>query len=212
MKANQANILFTKLLEEEALLHFSTMREVTEAGGIRRISPVGAKPNREHADYTIGRYLDDLERQNYALLFNDLSYAQIDYFFARNEIKAHRLVYVPCPFALDGEIGFDELEYVQLNMQTGGYQVRLRGALRFDFSDEEVDEDHPFCHLHMINEFCRLPVKSYLKIGDFLRLLYRNFHRPEFAKVDGLLPGLRRPAPDLLRPNDLEGFYVDWLQ
>jgi hypothetical protein len=99
------------------------------------------------------------------------------------------LVYYPCPLARNEENGDDSiLDLIEL-LEDAEIVARLRQQtpLRFEFDPAAGTEDHAVCHLHISRDSCRVPVYAPLRVGRFVRFVFRHsypeaWHAHEFLR------------------------------
>jgi hypothetical protein len=147
-----ANVL-DYLAEAELALNInpvSTHEWVEASKRATRVSWHGHDPNadflvtRQHG--TIEQYLHWVTTGAYSAVLLDASLLQVTYDVVGNDIAAHRLAYIPCPFIIETEFleegnPIDEVVgmYVELS------DVVLRSPIRFDYDLKAAKTHHPRC-------------------------------------------------------------------
>lgn len=138
---------------------------------------------------TFQEYVDLIENRQYSALMANGDFFQISYSIRKDTIVKHRLCWYPCPI----EILSDDLENggiidALLDRMSGAKlnQLQSKGPVRFDYDSLEYSEEHPEIHLHMIDENCRIPVKTPLCLRNFFDFIFRNFysHTPELVTLN----------------------------
>jgi hypothetical protein len=129
----------------------------------------------------VGDYLYLLEHREYSYLMRDGGIVQIAFTFDDEKIERHRLVFHPCPFSFDlGDIEgfegglsdfitenyFDDLDNTML----------LRSPVRFDYAPLDAHEFHPASHVTINDPACRIPARSALEFGTFIKFILENFY------------------------------------
>jgi hypothetical protein len=132
-----------------------------------------------------------LRNGQYTALLTDGALLQVSYTFDRDDVIGHRLCYYPCPLVLKPEIsdfinGFDDQLADELDAQRSalnestdvesGFDLRLRGPLRFDFDVQSAGPNHSASHLHLLHDESRWPICGPLSIGHFVRFVFRHFY------------------------------------
>ena len=146
---------------------------------------------------TVGEYLRLLKARQFTCVLFDGSLLQLSYHFVRTSLTGHRLVYIPCPVALDfrdpaapgsdlSQSVINALSEENPASQPGQYQavaprLRLRSTLRFDFDPDAQRADHPSSHLHFAGEQSRWAAFGPLCVGHFVRFLFRHAYPEVFA-------------------------------
>lgn len=151
-------------------------------------------------DDCLESYFDDLNSNNYSILFGDGSLAQIEYCFRDAAIIRHRYNFIPAPFDLPGGLNPDEVFDAVTTLDVGTSDVRLRSRLRFDML-EKGDEKHPRSHLTLLNQECRIAARHGFGVRSFLRFIYRNF--PPCPNADDALKLLANDFVSGLGPDDV---------
>lgn len=176
---NEVSNLLTYLLESEIAL---LTTPVLDDGPRLSWRPLGRTaeflPSRDHGSLAL--YRAWLEDGQYSALLYDGSLLQITYEFAGTVLVAHRLAWVPCPFAIDPEL----LEIAPVldvfDMYAAGAtsDVLLRTAVRFDFDLERASPGHPASHMTINASDCRIACAAPLRLGHFIDFVFGNFYRP----------------------------------
>ena len=127
---------------------------------------------------TIKEYITWVQTEAYSAVLYDGAIIQLSYDFAGNDLVGHRLVYYPCPFAVDYALLREEpmLDVMELYRQQDDSYVRLRSPLRFEFDLQAQAQGHPASHLTIHSDDCRLAVVAALSPGHFVRFIFRHFY------------------------------------
>ena len=126
---------------------------------------------------TIGEYRRWVSGGHYSAALRDGSLLQLTYDFNGNEIRGHRLAYVPCPYLLDEELlsaGHPVLDV--LDLYDGSGEVALRSPIRFDYDPKNSKAGHPAAHMTLNNADCRIACIAPLHVLRFTDFVYRNFY------------------------------------
>lgn len=161
--------------------HNDSVMERT-AKGRRRITwaTSGTRPELSSAvESNIGEYLAFLRGRHYQFRLTDGALIQISYDLTpRDDVYQSRLVWYPCPVSFAPE----ELEIAPLDeiVETAPTDlIGCRAPLRFDYSPDQIAENHSCTHLHLGMENLRFPVQRPLEPNRFMRLIIRTAY-PEF--------------------------------
>jgi hypothetical protein len=174
VNARILNALLNDLQGRELLAFFNPVRAETSREGTRLFSGELARQGRRDFDDSLPAYLEDFAKNNFSVLFNDGSLAQIDVFLKGNDIVRHRYCYIPAPFDVSQDISPDQLYDYISTVTFDIADIRLRSRVRFDFIEEDNDT-HPRSHVTMVNDDCRIAARNGLGVRSFLRFVYRNF-------------------------------------
>lgn len=135
----------------------------------------------EHS--SIEQYVEVLQRRDFSFCLFDGGLIQVDYTIEDDEVVAHRLCYIPCPFEYEPSqwLGIPLAEIPSM-MSVGEFikSARLSSPIRFDFDSEFSDEKHAHSHLTLNKQTCRIPAYGPISLGHFLRFILRYFYEPQF--------------------------------
>lgn len=130
-------------------------------------------------------YIEWVKARQYNVLLSDYSFMQMSYVLRDNTIVRHRLVYYPCPVAMDleerGELGIVDLLDMLGESRELLDRLRQETPLRFEFDLTAAKEGHPASHLHVSRESCRIPVHAPLSLGRFIRFIFCHFYPTEWT-------------------------------
>lgn len=116
----------------------------------------------------------------YSALLPDGALLQISYDFEGDELVAHRLAYVPCPFEVDPYLLQEEPVTDVIDMyasQHGAVEALvLQTTVRFDYDINQAKPGHPAAHLTLNASDCRLACAGPLRLGHFISFVFRNFY------------------------------------
>jgi hypothetical protein len=167
--------------------------------------------SRSHA--TVDQYLSWVNNGQYSAVLFDASLLQISYDFIGNQVSAHRLAYIPCPFLLDRELleeGHGIADIVELYTKAG--DVALKSPVRFDYDPHAAKENHPAVHMTVNSPDCRIACVAPLHVHRFANFVFRSFyedywfaHSDYFAETSTRHIG-KRTINDL----DSAGMHVMW--
>lgn len=167
----------------------------------------------ERDRHSLDVYRGWLEAAAYSALLFDGSLLQVTYDFSGRELTAHRLAWVPCPFAIDPEllqVG-SPLEVIDMYADGGPGDIELRTPIRFDFDLERAVEDHPATHMTLNSSSCRLACAAPLRLGHFTDFVFRNFY-PDLWRAHPFFNGLsRRPwRSDTITLAETKTLHISW--
>ncbi|MDB5823094.1 MAG: hypothetical protein JWR21_1798 [Herminiimonas sp.] len=135
----------------------------------------------EHS--SIEQYVEVLQRRDFSFCLFDGGLIQVDYTVEDDEVVAHRLCYIPCPFEYEPSqwLGIP-LADIPSMMSVDEFikLTRLSSPIRFDFDSEFSDEKHAHSHLTLNKQTCRIPAYGPISLGHFLRFILRYFYEPQF--------------------------------
>jgi hypothetical protein len=136
------------------------------------------------AEPTIAEYLGWVRSQAYSALLFDGALLQVTYDFVGDDLRGHRLAYIPCPFSLDLDLLRTEpiLDVLELYEDQGSANVRLRASIRFDFDPDAQQLGHAAAHATLNAPHCRIPCVSALSLGHFVAFVFQHFY-PEIWHV-----------------------------
>lgn len=177
--------LFLDELTERGLLIDSNSLAVLRYGNRTRLSwSASAGLGYLFTDHsTIEQYVEVLERRDFSLCLHDGGLAQIDYTLSGDEIVAHRLCYIPCPFQYEvADWPGISLASIPSLMSAGELirDARLVSPIRFDFDVAFADHRHAHSHLTLNKQTCRIPVYGPVSPGHFFRFVLRYFYESNF--------------------------------
>lgn len=132
------------------------------------------------ASCTLESYFNWLEQREYSILMHDGSMMQFTFDFKNGRVVGHRLCFIPCPFEVDDELReffrSEPVANVLRELSWESSRLRLRTPIRFDYDPDAAGDDHPDSHMTLNTDQCRMPVFAPLCLGDFIRLIFRNFY------------------------------------
>lgn len=145
--------------------------------------------------FMIAEYIQTLRDHEYSYLLSDGGLIQISIELTRGEVSKHRLAYYPCPFDLKGELDtiteFGLIDYIEeICIPDAVERIRMRTPLRFDFAPSDATDYHPASHLTMIDEECRIPVRTPLLFEHFVKFIFENFYFSVWAHSSKLFGSL----------------------
>lgn len=137
----------------------------------------GASPLFTDLEFSsLAEYKAIVRHQMFSAMLSDGAVLQISYDFEGHKIVGHRLVFYPCPFVIPLELRADPvLDVIEFLESVAPDSLRLRGPLRFDYSQTE-GEGRAASHVHLSASDCRCPVVAPLMLGQFLRFVFRSFY------------------------------------
>ncbi|MGZ5011799.1 MAG: DUF2290 domain-containing protein [Methylobacter sp.] len=146
------------------------------------------------SDYSnFEQYIEILNRRDFSLCFYDGGLIQINYFIADNQVKYHRLCYIPCPFKYEASdwTGISLSEIPSMMSESDLLRdTRLASPIRFDFDVSFTDEKHAHSHVSINKQSCRIPAYGPISLGHFFRFVLRYFYEDHFD-ADNSWAGLR---------------------
>lgn len=167
-----------------------------------------------HEHPTIEQYLAWAAAGHYSAILFDGSLLQISYSVSAGKVAAHRLAYIPCPYAIDATLlaeGEPVVDVVTLYRETDAV---LRSAIRFDFDPELAGPDHPAVHLTVNSVDCRIACAAPVHALRFVDFVFRHFypelwraHRPFFESA-----AWRHAGPPTLVAAERSSIHIDWDQ
>lgn len=147
-------------------------------------------PVPERVNYAcLTEYLSLIRSHRYSAILFDGSVLQMEYVIRKRNITWHRLCYYPNPFDFEVDESDDRtLEDIIVDLDSTALRekLKLRTPVRFDYHPSGADDIHPSCHLHMIKECCRVPVRSAMPPNVFIDFVFRNFYPDEWASHESL--------------------------
>lgn len=155
-------------------------------------SAVGGELFRQ-TEPTIAEYLNWVRSQAYSAFLFDGALLQVTYDFDGDDLRRHRLTYVPCPFSLDLDLLRTEplLDVLTLYESHGSAGVRLRTPIRFDFDPDAQQLGHAAAHATLNAPYCRIPCVSALSLGHFVAFVFQHFY-PDIWRVHEYLRAMPR--------------------
>lgn len=135
--------------------------------------------------FTVEQYIQVLEKRDYTILFLDGALLQVDYTIVGDDVKKHRLCYLPSPIDYEPgnlyEMTVDE--YIGcLSASEIMKSVRLVTPVRFDFDGKFRDEKHEHSHLTINKSSCRVPGYGAVSLPHFFKFIVRYFYEDFFSK------------------------------
>lgn len=172
------------LIERELLIDSNPLLVQSSSEGTRISWASSAGLSYLFSEYsTFGQYIETLNQRDFNLCFFDGGLVQINYFVENDEIVAHRLCYVPCPFnyvASEWE-EFSLCDIPSLMSASDLLQeTRLASPVRFDFDKEFSDDRHAHSHVSLNKQSCRIPTYGPVSLGHFFRFILRYFYEEQF--------------------------------
>lgn len=178
-----ANVL-DYLAEAELTLNINPVSVTEWAEASRRVTRISWHGHNPNADFlltrqhgTIEQYLHWVTTGAYSAVLLDASLLQVTYDFVGNDLVAHRLAYIPCPFIVDTQFleegnPIDEVVgmYVELS------DVALRSPFRFDYDLKAAKENHPAAHLTLNSADCRIACVAPMHVLRFVDFVFRQFY------------------------------------
>ena len=131
------------------------------------------------ASGSIEEYCGFLSAHAFTAVLRDGAILQLSYDFRDGDLCGHRLCFYPCPFDVDPRDLLAEpvMDVIDVYRSGTTAEVRLRSPIRFDYSRDDSQEDHPTSHMHILSPDCRCPVAAPLGIGLFMQFVFRHFYR-----------------------------------
>lgn len=164
---------------------------------------------------TINDYLNILERGDYSFIMSDGGVVQLSYSFSGNVISKHRLAYVPCPFDVLGQLpdAYDGgiVDYIrEVCLEDVAEKVLLQSVVRFDFDPPRAGPMHPASHMTFNRSECRIPLRSSLCFGSFMRFIFEHFY-PTILSNDRIARELTTEGgTNHLSEEDMRRLHVYW--
>ena len=184
--------------------------------GVRRITCVSGRfPNaavRENDDETVAEYRRRLRFSDYAVVLFDGSIMQVSYDFQDGSLIEHRLVYFPCPFPIPRDL-IEQLplsELIDHYADRGVDDIRLRSPLRFDFKMDEHAPAHPSSHFTFQWSYCRIPVKSPLSLGHFIKFVFKNFYPESWSRHQFIREWREHELPSTISDVESKTLHLDY--
>lgn len=174
---DEVNNLLDYLLLSEIALHRNPV--LHEQGRVSwRPFPTASSFLETRDSASLACYKAWLVSGEYSALLFDGALLQITYDFAGHELVAHRLAWVPCPFAVDLELLQVESPIEVLDMYASGSaeEVVLSSTVRFDFDLENAAANHPASHMTINSTDCRIACAAPLRLGHFIDFVFRHFY------------------------------------
>ena len=167
----------------------------------------------EHKNESTRTYIHWLATSNYSAVLHDGSLLQVTYFFEKNKLVRHRLSYVPCPLPYDfRSIQLDTTldEYILEGLQTNSH-ILMKSQIRFDFDAKMASPSHPESHLSINSINCRIACASPLRVGRFVKFIFKNFY-PEIYDAHPKLQGFPQNGwfPNRIDPAHSSDVHVNW--
>lgn len=138
----------------------------------------------DFADYaTIRTYRRWAEQGEYSALLPDAALLQLTYRVTEGKIAGHRLAYVPCPYRVDQDLLVTDpvSDVLDLNAAEAHDDITMQSAIRLDFDPRAAGPSHPAAHLTLNVSSCRIACEAPMLPEDFVRFVYRNFYKDQFA-------------------------------
>ena len=214
--ANRLTSLSMSLLELELALNARThfVRPLSDRHFEVSWLPVKGLDSAFRTDFgTMQEYLEVLRSQRYSVVMFDGGILQFEYVLKPGEITWHRLCFYPCPvdYVRDER---DERQFAEiveeLDRNALWTDVRLRGPMRFDYHPKSVMDTHPASHLHMVNENCRIPVRSAVPPHVFVEFVFSNFYPSVWTSQRDRLSFPDWNLPLEVRTEDAAMAHVHW--
>lgn len=162
---------------------------------------------------TIDDYRHWVATGAYSAMLADGALLQFTYECSGGALTAHRLAYVPSPFAMDRNLLMQEPIIDVFDMYASGRpaDVILGTMIRFDYDPGRASIDHPAVHLTINLPSCRIACTSPLRIGRFIDFVFRHFYPDEWRLHPYLarLPGGGWGTQTLTDP-EAEGTHIAW--
>ena len=175
------------------------------------------RPRAEYA--SVDEYLGLLGSQQYSCILRDGSMLQIEYELERRNISWHRLCFYPNPFDVVWEEDDDRTigEVIEdLTSEDGRDIPRLRTPVRFDYQPSDVGDLHSPCHMHIVRECCRVPVRSAVPPRVFFAFVFRSFYPEDWIEHRNQLfaEQLKRlgawNTPATIETDDVQFAHLHW--
>ncbi len=164
-------------------------------------------------DANFDQYMEMLQGGHYSCVLRDGSLLQVTYWLRGGHIIRHRLCLYPCPIDLEDEIDLHSLESILYTIGPEEYRERGRliSAIRFDFDPEQAYDLHPASHLHFNSECCRIPVKSGVDFGTFIKFIFRNYYPELWMKYDSIRNLSSTNSPVTITKEEVKTAHIHWL-
>lgn len=162
---------------------------------------------------TIDEYVRQLQARDFHAVLLDGSFLQFSYTFVRDDLRAHRLCYYPCPIDIvDLELGeISIVEWIEgLSATELRERLRLRTPVRFDFAPHQATDGHPASHFTISRDTCRIEVGAPVSLGHFVRFVFENFYPDLWQKHDFLRKQACHQWNTTLTAVDVDRLYVHW--
>jgi hypothetical protein len=147
-------------------------------------SPAPAGKFVDFVDYpTIRTYRRWTQAGQYSALLPDAALLQLTYDVAHGEIAGHRLAYVPCPYRVDQDFLLTEAigDVLDLHAAEPQDDITMQSAIRLDFDPGSAAVGHPTSHLTLNVSTCRIACEAPMAAEDFVRFVFRNFYKDQYA-------------------------------
>lgn len=158
-------------------------------------------------------YRESLRRRWFSAILFDGAILQFSYTFSGDEVKKHRLCFMPCPIHFDpselADFSIGELLEV-LDSTELMSRIRLEGSLRFDYDPETTTADHPASHLTISRSSCRIPVSAPLSLGHFVRFVFQHFYPDAWNKHEAIRAWACSSWDACLGELETDRLFVDW--
>lgn len=162
---------------------------------------------------TITDYRDWLSANAYSAVLLDGALLQLTYECIGRELTAHRLAYVPAPFAMDQELLAQEplLDVFDSYAAGSTADVVLATTIRFDYDPETATAGHPATHLTINSACCRIACAGPLRLGRFIQFVFGHFY-PELVQEHTYLRSLATLgwAERTITDDEVEGPHMAW--
>ncbi len=149
----------------------------------------------------------------YSAVLADGALLQFTYECIGGTLTAHRLAYVPSPFAMDRDLLAQEPILDVFDMYANGRpaDVILATTIRFDYDPGNASTGHPAVHLTVNSPSCRIACASPLRIGRFIDFVFRHFYPDEWRLHPYLarLPGGGWGTRTITEP-EAQGTHIAW--
>lgn len=189
------------------------------------------------ADFTelsIETYLSWVEQSDYSAMLPDGSLLQLTYTYKKNEVKHHRLAYIPSPTVSARDIDGKKNDFVERWLESQDqasvsnppgladwiyelleqdpFSLGLRSSLRFDFDSDAAREGHPESHLTINSSNCRIPCVDIVEPEHFIRFIFSTFYPHEYSEFERFFSGLRRTRRSSVRfkGEERSEIHVNW--
>lgn len=173
---------------------------------------VGVEPPWDAPAETPATYRAWLEAGAYSARLRDGALLQISFDYEDDELVAHRLCFMPCPYdLLDDEIrDWDIFEAIELLSGSSADQVRVAGPVRFDFDQRVARPGHSASHLTLVSPQTRIPTVAPLSLGHFVRFIFRHFYPDEWTANAFLREWGMEYAKHTIEVDDTYEVHVGW--
>ncbi len=145
-----------------------------------------------------------LEQRDFSFLLYDKSIIQYEYKIQNNKVIKERLVFIKKHNKLwkQDEIKNAELASDEWFEDNIGFPI----VIRIDYDEEQfISLKHPKVHLTLSNhETCRIPVKTFIPISDFINFILYNFYNIDLKLKNSL------KFDSFLSAEEKKVFHFDW--